>query len=130
MVTIDLIGLLATIFLVGLRYPHYVVIATCIHELGQILAVIFARGQLDYIITAGAFGTMDISHNELGMFGMLLLFSGSLANYIVSSLGGGIVYESTRCLLSSLATLKHPFSVINFRLCILSCLVQIWNNFI
>ncbi|WP_378955543.1 hypothetical protein [Pelosinus sp. sgz500959] len=129
MLTIDLIGLLITIFMIGLRYPHYVLLATCIHELGRIFATIAIHGQLDSIVTAGVFGTMVINHYDSSLVGTLLLFSGSLANYIVSSITGGIVFDSTKCLLNPLANLKQPFSVINFRLCILSFLVQTWKIF-
>lgn len=129
MLTIDLIGLLLTIFVVSLRYPHYVLLATGIHELGQIFMIIAAHGQLDSIITAGVFGTMTLRPYDSSIVGGLLLFSGSLINYGVSYIAGGIVFEPTRCLLNPLAKLKLPFSVVNFRLCILSCLIQIWKMF-
>lgn len=130
MVGIDLIGLLATIFLVGLRYPHYVLAAICIHEFGRIFVVIFLHAHIDYIIAAGVFGTMAVSHYDSGAIGMLLIFSGSLANYIVSSIVGGIAFEPTANLLNPLVNLKSPFAVVNFRLCIISCLIQVWKNFI
>lgn len=130
MLTIDLVGLLSTIFVVGLRYPHYVLLATLIHELGRIFAVIVAHGELNYIVTAGAFGTMSFHHYNSGIVGFLLLYSGSLANYMISSIAGGIAFEPTKCLLNPLASLRSPFSVINFRLCVISCLVQIWKIFI
>lgn len=129
MLTIDLIGLLTTVLVVGIRYPHYVLLATFIHGLGQILVVVVAHAQLDSLVTAGAFGTIAASHHNLGVFGVLLFFSGSLANYIVSSLAGGIAFETTKCLLNPWANLKYPFSVINFRLFIISSLVQIWKIF-
>jgi len=130
MLGIDLIGLLATIFLVGLRYPHYVLFAACIHEFGRIFVAVFLHTHIDYIIAAGAFGTMAVSNYNLGAIGMVLIFSGSLANYIACSIVGGIAFEPTKNLLNPLVNLKSPFAVINFRLCILSCLVLLWKNFI
>ncbi len=130
MVTIDLIGLLLTILVVSLRYPHYVLLATGIHELGQIFMVIAIHGQFDSMVTAGAFGTMTLRPFDSNIVGVLLLFSGSLINYAASSIAGGIVFEPTRSLLNPLAKLRLPFSVVNFRLCILSCLVQMWKIFV
>lgn len=130
MVGIDLIGLLATIFLVGIRYPHYVLLATCIQECGCILVAVFLHGQIDYIVAAGAFGTIAISNYHSGIIGILILFSGSVANYVMSSIWGGIGFEPTANLVNPLAYLKSPFAVVNFRLCILSCVIQVWKNFV
>jgi hypothetical protein len=126
MVTVDLIGLAATICLIGIRYPHYVIMAACIHELGSILITLFVHGQINTIVAAGAFSTMTVSNN-IGITGILLIFSGSLSNYIVSVLAGGIAFEPTSHLLSSWATLRFPLAVINFRLCILSFFISIWK---
>jgi len=130
MLGIDLIGLLATIFLVGLRYPHYVLFAACVHEFGRIFVAVFLHAHIDYIIAAGAFGTMTVSNYNLGAIGIVLIFSGPLANYIVCSIAGGIAFEPTKSLLNPLVRLKSPFAVINFRLCIISCLILTWKNFI
>lgn len=130
MLGIDLIGLLATICLVGIRYPHYVLLATCVHECGCIFVAVFLHGQIDYIVAAGAFGTMAVSNYNSGIIGILILFSGSVANYIMSSILGGIGFEPTANLINPLAYLKSPFAVVNFRLCILSFLIQMWKNFI
>lgn len=130
MLGIDLIGLLATILLIGMRYPHYVLLAACIHECGCILVAIFLHGQIEYILAAGAFSTMAISNHHSGIIGILILFSGSIANYLISFIGGGIGFEPTANLVNPLAYLKLPFAVINLRLCILSCLIQLWKIFI
>ena len=130
MLGIDLIGLLATIFFVGLRYPHYVLLAACVHEFGRIFVAIFLHTHIDYILAAGAFGTMVVSNYNSSAIGIVLIFSGSFANYIVCSIFGGIAFEPTKTLLNPLVYLKSPFAVINFRLCILSCLILIWKNFI
>ena len=130
MLGIDLIGLLATIFLVGLRYPHYVLIATCVHEIGIIVVAVLLHSHIDYIVAAGAFGTMSVSHYNPGSIGNLLIFSGPLANYIACSIVGGISFEPTKNLFNPLVKLKSPLAVINFRLCFVSCLVLIWKYFI
>lgn len=130
MLTIDLIGLLATIVLVGLRYPHYVLVATCIHEFGTIFVGVFLHAKIDYIVAAGAFGTMAVSNYNSYAIGNLIIFSGSLANYIISSMIGGIAFEPTANLLNPLVHLRSPFAVVNFRLCILSALVSAWKIFI
>ncbi|MBC8016856.1 MAG: hypothetical protein H7X79_14115 [Sporomusaceae bacterium] len=130
MLAIDLVGLLATILLVGLRYPHYVLAAIGIHEFGRIFTVIFLHAHVDSITTAGVFGTMAVSHYNSEILGIVILFSGSLANYITSSIVGGIAFESTANLLNPLVNLRSPFAVVNFRLCIISFLIQVWKNFI
>jgi len=130
MLGVDLIGMLATIFAVGLRYPHYVLLAACVHEIGHIFAAVFLHTPIDYIIAAGAFGSMAVSHYNSGIIGIILIFSGPFANYIVCSLAGGIDFEPTKNLLNPLVNLKYPFAVINFRLCLISCLILIWKNFI
>jgi len=130
MLGIDLIGLLATIFFVGLRYPHYVLLAAGVHEFGRIFIAVFLHIHIDSIIAAGAFGTMVVSNYNSSTIGIVLIFSGSFANYIVCSIFGGIAFEPTKALLNPLVYLKSPFAVINFRLCILSCLILIWKNFI
>lgn len=129
MLGIDLIGLLATICLIGIRYPHYVLLATGIHEVACIFVAVFLHGQIDYIVTAGAFGMMAVSNYNSSIVGILILCSGSVANYIISSISGGIGFESSANLINPWAQLKFPFAVINFRLCILSSLIQIWRNF-
>lgn len=125
MLGIDLIGLLATICLIGVRYPHYVILATCIHEFACIIVAVFLHVQIDSIVAAGAFGTLTVSN-----MGFLILYSGSLVNYMISSIWGGIAFEPTTNLINPWAYLKSPFAVVNFRLCILSCVVQILKNFI
>lgn len=128
MLGIDLIGLLATIFLIGLRYPHYVVFAACVHEFGRLFIAVFLHTHIDYIIAAGAFGAMGVSHYNSGATGIMLICSGPLANYIVGSIFGGITFEPTKNLINPLVYLKSPFAVINFRFCIISGLIAIWKN--
>ncbi len=130
MVKVDFIGLLLTVFFVGLRYPHYVIIAASIHEIGRLLMAVFLASHVESIVAAGAFGRMIVNDNQTGIINALLIYSGSLANYIISSMIGGIAFEPTTKLINPLAQLKSPFAVINFRLCILSFFIQMWKNMI
>lgn len=130
MVVIDLIGLVATISLIGIRYPHYVLLAACLHELGEVLITIFLHGQIDTIVAAGAFGTIVVNNLHATILGIVIVFSGSLVNYIASSMAGGIAFEPTSHLLNPMSSLKAPFAVINFRLCILASFISIWKIFI
>lgn len=128
MVAIDFIGLLITILLIGLRYPHYVLMAALVHELGKILMIMFVHGHIDTIIAAGAFGNTVVSnYNNNGILDALIVFSGPLANYIVSSTAGGVEFEKTVNLISPAASLKSPFAVINLRLAIISFLFNAWR---
>lgn len=129
MLIIDLVGIIATIFLIGIRYPHYVLLAVSLHELGEILITVFFHGQIDTIVAAGAFGRITVSNYNASILGAVLVFSGSLTNYIVSSLAGGIAFEPTSRLLNPISSLKSPFAVINFRLCILAGSISIWKIF-
>jgi hypothetical protein len=95
-----------------------------------VFVTVFLHGQIGYIVAAGAFGTIAVTNHNSSVIGIIILFSGALANYIASSILGGIAFESTTNLLNPLARLKYPFAVVNFRLCILSCLIQIGKNFI
>lgn len=129
MLIIDLVGVVTTIFLIGIRYPHYVLLAVSLHELGEILITVFLHGQISTIVASGAFSTISVSNYNASNLGAVLAFSGSLTNYVVSSLAGGIAFEPTSRLLNPISSLKSPFAVINFRLCILACFISIWKIF-
>ncbi|SFL80893.1 hypothetical protein [Pelosinus propionicus] len=130
MLIVDFIGIVATTVLIGIRYPHHVLLAISLHELGEIVMAVVFNGQIDTIIAAGAFSTMAVSNYNSSLIGTLLLFSGSLANFIASSLAGGIAFEPTSRLLNPLSALKHPFAVVNFRLCVLAGLISLWKIFV
>ena len=127
MVAIDFIGLTLTIFLAGLRYPHYVISAVCVQELGRFLMIIFLHGHIESIIAAGAFGAMTVTNYNSGVISLLIIFSGPLANFIVSSTAGGVEFEKTTHLLNPVARLKYPFAVVNLRLALISVLVNVWQ---
>lgn len=126
MLAVDIIGLIFTICLTGPRYPHYVLCAAVIHDLGRVLMALFLHGQIESVVAAGAFGTTVAGNIKAGMPALLLVFSGSLANYIVSATTGGVEEERSAKLLNPAASVRHPFAVVNLRLALLSFLVNSW----
>ena len=129
MLMIDLVGIIFTICLVGLRYPHYVLCAVVIHDLGRVLMTLFLHGHLETIVAAGAFGATVVTGVKSGVPALLILFGGAIANYAASATAGGIEYERTRHILNPLARIKHPFAVINLRLAMVSLVVTLWQIF-
>ncbi|MDR3564107.1 MAG: hypothetical protein P4N59_22080 [Negativicutes bacterium] len=127
MLAVDIVGVVITICLVGLRYPQHVLGAALIHDLGQLLMTLFLRGHIVSVVAAGAFGSTVATGVKSGMASTFLLFSGSIANYIVSATVGGVEYEKTARLLNPLSPVKHPFAVVNFRLAVVSFLVNLWQ---
>lgn len=129
MIYIDFIGLVLTVCFIGLRYPHYVVLAILLQEVGQILVTVFLHGQITAISAAGAFGSAVVSNYDGNILGILIIFGGSLTNYVVSTIAGGIGLEPTANLFNSLARLRCPFAVINLRLALLSFVFSLWQLF-
>jgi hypothetical protein len=127
MLTVDFIGLLITVCLIGLRYPQYVLGAALVHDLGTIIVALFFQGRIDAIVAAGVFGTAAVSGVKAGAPAVLVAFGGPLANYIVSVGLGGAAWEKTSCLFHPGAALKQPFAVVNLRLAAISALVTIWQ---
>lgn len=127
MLAIDIIGLLFTGCLIGLRYPHYVLCAAVVHELGRLMMTLFLHGNPESVVAAGAFSTIVASNVKGGTEQLLIAFSGPLANYIMSSTSGGIENERTKTVLNPCAAVKNPFTVVNLRLAIISFLVSIWH---
>jgi hypothetical protein len=129
MLTVDFIGLLFTVVIIGFRYPQYVVLATAVHELGRIIMILFLHGNIDSVIAAGIFGATTANNLKGSSMNLLIIFSGPIANYIVSSTTSGIEFEKTAHLFNPLAKLQHPFAVVNLRLAILSLLINIKELF-
>lgn len=126
MLSIDLIGLMLTVLIVGVRYPHYVIVAAMIHELGRILMALFLHGEIEVILAAGAFGTTTVSNYSSSLTVVLIMLSGPLANYIIGA-AAGIQNDRMANLINSSAVLASPFAVINFRLAVMSILVSLWQ---
>lgn len=127
MLTIDFIGLLFTACLTGIRYPHYVLLATLIHELGRICMTMFLHGSIEAVVAAGAFGSTFFSKLDNSVQGVLIIFSGPLANYIACSVAQGVATERTGNLINPFLGVRHPFAVVNLRFAILSVIFNIWH---
>ncbi|VBB07982.1 Hypothetical protein LUCI_3247 [Lucifera butyrica] len=129
MLAIDIIGLIITASLIGLRYLPYVFLASLIHEIGRMTMAFFLQGQVESVTAAGAFGATTVHNLQGNMSALLVIFSGPLANYIVSATVGGVEYEKTAALFNPFAVLKHPFAVINLRFAVLSILFNLKTLF-
>jgi hypothetical protein len=129
MLTVDYVGLLVTIGIVGLRYPHCVLGAAVVHDCGRILTALFLQSRIDSIIAAGAFGATAVSGANAGGTALMVTLGGPLANYLVCANFGGAVWEGNSRLFHPGAPLKRPFAVVNLRLALLSTLVTIWQLF-
>lgn len=123
----DIVGVLVTVGIIGLRYPVQVIAASLINGFGQILMIFLLHGHIETIVAAGAFGNTVVSGVKSGAPAMLIVFAGALSNFIVSSAAGGIEYEKTHDVLNPLAVVKHPFAVVNMRLALLSFLINLWK---
>lgn len=126
MLTIDIIGLSLSIFLIGLRYPHYVIAAALFHDIGMILMVLFFNGQVETVVTAGAFSSIAVTKLD-AIRSVVIAFSGPLVNYTFSALIGGTEFEKTANIFNPFARLRHPFAIINLRLAFLSFVVTLWQ---
>ena len=124
MLMIDFVGMVITICLVSLRYPHYALLAALANAIGQIVLAVFLDGNIDTIITAGAFSTSEVS-NLSGLKNLLFTIGGPLTNFIISKVAGGIQFVSTSHLVNPTAVLKHPLAVINLRFAVISITLSI-----
>lgn len=129
MVIVDFFGLLLTVIVVGLRYPHYVLIAALLHEVGRIIIALSLHGHIDSISAAGIFGSAQMSNLGGKLVNIMVLLSGAATNYFISSLSGKIGYEPTVSLFNPVSRLKYPFAVINLRLAVLSLFTTLWKIF-
>lgn len=127
MLTVDIIGVIMTVLLVGLRYPLYVIIAGVIGDMGRLLMILCLHGHIQTIVEAGAFGVAHSGDVKSGIPALLVMFSGSMTNYLVSVATGGFGIEKNRKLMRPTARVQRPFAVINMRLAILSLAVNLWQ---
>lgn len=125
MLAIDLIGVLLTIAVVGIRYPHYVVVAGLINELGILLMAFITNGNIKFILAAGAFSMTTVAQDDWH-YNVLLLLSGPLANYIFCAVVGDIHQETASNLINPGVRLDNPFAVVNLRFAVLSILSNLW----
>lgn len=126
MLTIDMLGLFLTVLMVSIRYPHYVIIAAFVHDIGMIIMTLFINGQVEAIITAGAFSALTTSGIS-GAKAAVIAMTGPLVNYTISALIGGSEFEKTANLINPFVELKHPFAVVNVRLALISLIFTLWQ---
>lgn len=125
MLAIDVIGIIFTILITGIRYPHYVILAVIIHHFAQLFTVFLLHGTLNGVIAAGAFNSVIVSELSHKYYKLIILFSGSITSYLVSTIIGGVEFEPTSLLICPWAKLRYPFAVINLRLAVISFLLVI-----
>lgn len=124
MLAIDVVGLLLSVALVSIRYPHYALTAALANALGQVIMAVFLTGNVDKFITAGVFSTAAVS-NLGGIKILLFTISGPLTNFIISRAAGGIEFVSTAQIVNPAAALKHPLAVINLRFAVVSLVLSV-----
>lgn len=128
MLAIDLVGLLLTMGLVSIRYPHYALAAALANALGQIVMAVLLAGNIEKMISAGAFTSATVSNlSELKI--ILFTLSGPLTNFLLSKAAGGTEYVSTAQLWNPTAVLKQPLAVINLRFAMISLLFSVFQFF-
>ncbi|HWR09250.1 MAG TPA: hypothetical protein VN379_20515 [Sporomusa sp.] len=95
---------------------------------GQVLMAIFLAGNIEKIVTAGAFSSASVT-NLSELKSLLFAFSGPLTNFIISKAAGGIEFVSTAHLVNPAAVVKHPFAVTNLRFAVISLILSICQFF-
>ncbi len=124
MFVIDAIGVLVTICFVGLRYPHYVLAACLINQLGQIVATLFLHLHIEGILASGVFTNIEVTGATTTLIFMLAV-SGAFLNYAAGAAVSGFEFEPTAHLIKPFAKLRSPFAVINLRFAVLMLCVQL-----
>lgn len=127
MLTLDVIGLIISVFLVGLRYAHYACIAVVIGELGSIMMSLFVNARVDTVVAAGVFSRMNVQGVNAGLPLFIIYFGGPLVNYFVGMAFGGLAKGQFAKIVNPFAKVRHPFAVTNLRLATLSMLYNGWQ---
>lgn len=128
MLAIDMVGLVISIIIVGIRYPHYALAAALINTTGQIVMAVLLAANIEKIVTAGAFSSAAVT-NLSGLPSLLFAVSGPLANFLVSKAAGGIEFVSNAQLVNPSAVLKQPLAVTNLRFAVISLVLSIISLF-
>ncbi|MDF2570743.1 hypothetical protein [Sporomusa sp.] len=128
MMAVDIVGLIISIIVIGIRYPHFALAAALANTAGQVLMAIFLAGNIEKIVTAGAFSSASVT-NLSELKSLLFAFSGPLTNFIISKAAGGIEFVSTAHLVNPAAVVKHPFAVTNLRFAVISLILSICQFF-
>ncbi|HWR54949.1 MAG TPA: hypothetical protein VN462_00455 [Negativicutes bacterium] len=129
MLTLDVIGLIISVFLIGLRYAHYACIAVVIGALGSIMMSLFVNAQVDTVVAAGVFSRMNIQGVNAGLPLFMIYFGGPLVNYFIGMACGGPEKGKLARIVNPFAKVRYPFAVTNIRLAILSMLYNGWQYF-
>jgi hypothetical protein len=128
MLAIDLVGLIITMGLVSVRYPHYAMAAALANALGQVVMAILLAGNIEKMISAGVFSSATVTNlSDLKI--ILFTLSGPITNFVLSKIAGGTEFVSTAQLWNPVAVLKHPLAVINLRFATISLLFSIFQFF-
>ncbi|MDU2066461.1 MAG: hypothetical protein E6713_16720 [Sporomusaceae bacterium] len=124
MYVIDVIGFIVSIGVIGLRYPHYVILASLINQVGQIIASLFCHLGIQGVFAAGLFSQIDVN----GPLPKLLFVaaSGIFSNYAAGKVVRGFEFEPSAHLWQSFAKLRFPFAVINMRFAFLMFCMQVF----
>jgi uncharacterized protein YggT (Ycf19 family) len=124
MFVIDAIGVIVTICFIGIRYPHYVLAACLINQLGQVVATLFLQLHIEGMLASGVFTNMQVSGATATVI-LLLALSGAFLNYAAGVAVTGFEFEPTAHLIKPFARLRSPFAVINLRFAVVMFCVQL-----
>lgn len=120
-VNVDLIGIFISICLLGIRYPHYVILAALVNFFGFCFGAFLLPEGLDSIITSGVFSVAEAPNIKFAEKAVLIL-SPPFCNYIASKMLDWTEVKRIKTFLNPLAILNNPFSVINLRFAAVSFL--------
>lgn len=127
MLILDVVGMIVSTFMVGLRYAHYVWAAAIIGAVGSVLASLFVNAQVDMVVAAGVFSRITVHGVNAGLPQFAQYFGGPLVNYFVGMACGGLEKEKFWGKLNPFARVSQPFAVINIRLAVLSVIYNAWQ---
>ena len=115
--------MIVTICLVGIRYPHYVLIACLINQFGQVVAALFMHLHIEGLLASGVFTYTQVTGTTASLV-LLLALSGVFLNYAAGAAVTGFEFEPTAHLIRPFAKLRSPFAVINLRFAVVMLCVQ------
>jgi hypothetical protein len=124
MFVIDAIGVIVTICFIGIRYPHYVLAACLINQLGQVVAALFLQLHIEGLFASGVFTNTQVTGATATLV-LWLAVCGAFLNYAAGSAVAGFEFEPTAHLIKPFARLRSPFAVINLRFAVVMICVQI-----
>ncbi|MDL2281107.1 hypothetical protein LJC10_04540 [Selenomonadales bacterium OttesenSCG-928-I06] len=125
-INIDLVILIITICLLGIRYPHYVLIAAFINLFGYLLAAIIFSTKVNLIVFGGIFNSFSFSNLSFIETAGLFL-SGPFLNFLIASVLNDKPEKTQQSLAFVIpyATLRNPLKTINMRFAFVTFLYNI-----